>query len=88
MPDERIVISCDVSSIDADEIALDALARLQLMARRMGVSIELRNARPQLVDLLTFLGLAGLLAVEAHRQAEQREEVGIDEEVDPGDASV
>ncbi len=90
MPRRPFVISFDAGAITgADEAVLDALARLQLAARRIGVSIELRNARRELVDLLNLVGLASeLLGVEVERQPEQREQVGIDEEVDRGDHAV
>jgi hypothetical protein len=85
----RIVLSYDVSGITAvDEDVLDGLARVLLAARRMGVSIELRNARRELVDLLTLVGLAGELTLEASGEAEHREEIRVDEEVDPGDLAV
>jgi anti-anti-sigma regulatory factor len=89
VPTDRIVIHCDASEIaSADEATLDALLRLQLLARRVGVSITLLNARPELVDLLTLAGLAEELGIETRRESEECEQVGIDEEVDPGDATV
>jgi hypothetical protein len=77
---------CDVSGIvDPDGPALDALVRLALSARRMGTSVELRNACPVLVDLITIAGLTDVLVVsrttdesssvvEMDGQVEQREE--------------
>ena len=90
MPRRKFVITFDAGAITgADEAVLDALARLQLAARRIGVSIELRNACPELRDLLNLVGLAGeLLGVEVEGQPEEREQVGIDEEVDRGDHAV
>ena len=89
VPSRRIVVSYDVSAVTAaDEATLDGLARLLLVARRLGVSIEFRHARRELVDLLELVGLAGELTVEPLGQAEQREQVRIDEEIDPGDPPV
>jgi len=90
MPPQRFVITFDASEItSADEAVLDALARLQLAARRIGITIELVNAPPTLVDLLLLVGLASeLLGVEVDGQTEEREQVGIDEEVDRGDHAV
>jgi hypothetical protein len=90
VPGPRFVITFDAGAITgADEAVLDALARLQLAARRIGVRIELRNARCELVDLLHLAGLANeLLGVEVERQSEEREQIGIDEEVDRGDHAV
>ena len=84
------MISIDAGAITgADETVLDALARLQLAARRIGVSIQLRNACRELVDLLNLVGLAGeLLGVEMRGQPEEREQLGVDEEVDRGDHAV
>ena len=57
-------IDCDVSALtDADELALEALVRLQLTARRLGRSIRLCNASTQLVDLLALVGLTDVLPV-------------------------
>ena len=92
-PAASVPLECDVGTIaQADEATLDALARLQLAARRLGTSIELTNASRALRDLLELAGLADVLpnasAVEVHGQVEDGEELGVDEEVDPGDATV
>jgi len=64
-PSEANPVVCDVSAItDPDGAALDALVRLALTARQMGTAIELRNASPQLVDLIQ---IAGLTDVFVHR---------------------
>jgi hypothetical protein len=80
---EPIVI--DVSRIAApDEPVLDTLARLQLTAQRLGVAIRLQNACPLLVDLIDIAGLADVLkcdSVEVDGEIEQREQIGIDEEI-------
>jgi ABC-type transporter Mla MlaB component len=52
---------CDVSEVDADGMAIDALARLQLGARRHGCRVCLRNASRELLELLAFTGLADVL---------------------------
>ena len=84
-------LACDVSQItEPDELALQALARLQLTARRLGLSIRLHNAGAALVDLLALAGLSDVLVVaesgvEPDREVEEREEVGVDEEVHRGD---
>lgn len=91
---ETAGVTCDVSALGTpDEIALDALMRLQLTARRLGTSIHLRNARGDLVDLLAVAGLSDVLplvaglGLEADGQPEEREQALVDEEVDGGDAS-
>jgi STAS domain len=88
---ERIVIVCDVSAItEPDDATVDALARLQLEARRLGASIELQHASARLIDLLVLVGLDDVLplGVAVHGQVEEGEVVGIDEEVHPGDTTL
>ncbi|MCU1464902.1 MAG: hypothetical protein JWM72_830 [Actinomycetia bacterium] len=89
---EPMIVGCDVSRItEPDECALDALARLQLTARRLGAIIHLHNATPALADLIELAGLADVLIVESgvevDRQIEEREEIRVDEEVHPRDDS-
>ena len=55
------VVVCDVRALPADARSVDALARLQLTARRLGRQIRLSRASPELADLLTFLGLASVV---------------------------
>jgi ABC-type transporter Mla MlaB component len=89
------VITCEVGGLtEPDAEAVDTLARLQLTARRLGRSIRLRHARPELRDLLGLTGLctelpcgAGL-RLEPQWQTEGREQVRIDEEVDRADPPV
>src|SRR3954462_14742207 len=87
-------IVVDVSALpEPDPVVLDALVRLQLAARRLGASIRLENACPELVDLLEIVGLADVVPAVASRvemdgQVEQREEVRVDEEIEPGDAAL
>jgi anti-anti-sigma regulatory factor len=65
-PSEANPVVCDVSAItDPDRAALDALVRLALTARRMGTAIELRNACPELIDLIQIAGLADVLVTRA-----------------------
>jgi hypothetical protein len=66
-------IVCDVGALAPDAATVDALARLQLTARRVGHEILLRDASTELQELLDFVGLRDVLRVEAGRQAEQRE---------------
>ena len=48
---------CDVTEIEPDAVSVDALARLQLAARRRGCQARLRGASSELLDLLAFMGL-------------------------------
>ena len=55
------VALCDVGSVDVDAVTVDALARLQLAARRHGCRVRLRNASSELLDLVAFMGLSDVL---------------------------
>jgi anti-anti-sigma regulatory factor len=87
------VIACDVRAVvDPDTVVVDALARLQLVARRLGSRLRLLNASQELWELLALMGLDGVLSCgpasvpEARRQPEEREQTpGVQEEGDPGD---
>jgi ABC-type transporter Mla MlaB component len=63
---ENAVAICDVSSVPADAVTVDALARLQLGAGRKGCVVRLRNASPELRGLVELMGLTDVL-VEARR---------------------
>jgi hypothetical protein len=84
------LVVCDVGGLEATIATVDALARLQLTARRLGRRIELRGGTPELARLLAFVGLADVLRLGGDcRQPEEREQPrGIEERVDRGDATV
>ena len=56
------VALCDVSGVEPDAVVVDALARLQLAARRTGCHVRLRNASRELLELVSFMGLRDVLA--------------------------
>jgi ABC-type transporter Mla MlaB component len=58
------VAVCDVSGIQPDAVTVDALARLQLAARRHGSEVRLRHASDELRELVALIGLEDVL-VEA-----------------------
>ena len=70
---------CDVGRLeDPDAAAVDALARLQLTARRLGRRVWLRDACGELRDLLAFVGLDDVMpcadsGLESRREAEEGE---------------
>jgi hypothetical protein len=79
---------------------LNALARLQVTARRLGGTIRIQPESRELARLLTLAGLGNVIAcggviaspggllVEPHRQPEPREECGgVEEVVDVDDPS-
>jgi ABC-type transporter Mla MlaB component len=89
---EADVVICDVEALsEPDAVTIDALARLQLTARRLGCRVRLRHAYGELIDLLVLTGLAEVvpceeLPLESSGQAEEREPPGrVEEEADPRD---
>jgi ABC-type transporter Mla MlaB component len=89
-------VVCDVGSLTRPDVAtVDALARLQLVARRLGGQLELRRPTRELRALLDLCGLADVLPagpglrVEPLRQPEHREQAGrVEERVERGDPPV
>ena len=78
--DEHRRIVCDVGGlVEPDAATVDALARLQLAARRRGREVSLLGASERLRDLLSFCGLNEAippcegLVVDPGREPEQRE---------------
>jgi ABC-type transporter Mla MlaB component len=55
------VAICDVTGVEPDAVTVDALARLQLAARRHRCEVRLRNASQGLVELVDFMGLRDVL---------------------------
>lgn len=55
------VVLCDVRGVDPDAVTVDALARLQLAARRYGCEVRLRHASSELLELVSFMGLRDVL---------------------------
>jgi ABC-type transporter Mla MlaB component len=55
------VALCDVSTVDPDAVTVDALARLQLAARRYACQVRLRDASDDLLELVSFMGLTDVL---------------------------
>jgi ABC-type transporter Mla MlaB component len=52
---------CDVATVSPDAVTVDALARLQLGAKRHDCRIRLRKASPELRELVAFMGLTNVL---------------------------
>jgi ABC-type transporter Mla MlaB component len=51
----------DVAGFPADAVTVDALARLQLAARRHGCRLQLVNPSAELRELVAFMGLEDVL---------------------------
>jgi ABC-type transporter Mla MlaB component len=62
------VLCCELdANVAADAVAVDALARLALAARRHGVSLRLSGASAELLALVGLMGLRDVLRVEPRR---------------------
>jgi hypothetical protein len=84
------VVVCDVAAlVNPDAGTVDALARLQLTARRLGRRVRLLHAGAELQGLLDLMGLSEELEglpVEPGREAEEGEPAsGVQKESDPGE---
>ncbi len=90
------ILVCDVGKfVHSDLAAVDALARLQLVARRLGCRMLLQRASPELRELLAFAGLnealplRPALRLQQRRQPEEREQrLRVEEEGELGDPAV
>lgn len=58
------LLLCEVGGIDADAVAVDALARLVLAARCSRCEVRLRGASPELLGLVELIGLSEVLRGE------------------------
>jgi ABC-type transporter Mla MlaB component len=91
--EEVVDVLVDVSGVRTPDVGyVDALARLQLGARRYGSRVRLVGPCPRLLELLALVGLEDLLPADGresgdlHREAEHREQpVDVEVGVDPGD---
>jgi hypothetical protein len=88
------LIFCDVGALPANVRTIEALARLQLTARRHGRRIRLQRASRELQQLIEFVGLSEVLAGRPALRgrsgnAEEREHPrGVEERIDPDDPPV
>ena len=79
------VAVCDARGLSADAVAVDALARIHVVARRHGRRVLVRHASDELGRLAALMGLAVALGVEPRGQAEEREdELRVEEEGELG----
>jgi ABC-type transporter Mla MlaB component len=90
------VLVCDVGALThPDAGTVEALARLQLGARRLGRRIRLRDPSCELCELVELFGLTdvlpgeGALRREPLGEPEEREQpLGVEERVEMGDPPV
>ena len=82
-------VACDVSALAAELAAVEALARLAVLARALGCPLRVRRASPELRELVELCGLTERLGIELQREPEEREQpFGVQEGVEPDDAPV
>ena len=62
-------IACDADALPADATAVDALARLQLGARRQGSEVHLKGLPADLRELLAFCGLADVVRADPEERS-------------------
>jgi STAS domain-containing protein len=99
VPPDRVkrdagLVVCDASAVSRPDFGtVDALARVALVAGRLGCRIQVQHAAPELRNLLALAGLADVVpcveasGLESRGHAEQREELlGVEEERDGADA--
>lgn len=55
---------CDVTHLRSDAVSIDALARLQLLAKHYGREIRLRHAHEDLKGLIELMGLSEVLPAD------------------------
>ncbi len=55
------VVCCGVAGVAADAVCVDALARLQLAARRHRCEVVMHGASCELVELVELMGLRDVL---------------------------
>ena len=90
------LVICDVTALTEPDLEIvDALARLELAARRRGARLLLVHAPADLCRLLDLSGLRDAvlverpLSLEFEGQTEEREQVrGVEEEARPDDPPV
>jgi ABC-type transporter Mla MlaB component len=58
---EAEIAFCDVAGLEPDAVTVEALARLQLGARRAGCQVRLQHASDELLRLVAFMGLDDVL---------------------------
>lgn len=58
------LLLCEVGGVAADAVAVDALARLALAARRSRCEVRLRGASSELLGLVELVGLSDVLPSE------------------------
>jgi hypothetical protein len=83
----EVVVRC-VDARRPDLGLVDFLARTQLMARRRGLRLRVRDVSWELEQLLDLVGLADVLGLEARRKPELPEQVRVQEVPEPGDPPV
>jgi ABC-type transporter Mla MlaB component len=65
---DSLTLCVDASELHADVAAVDALARLALLAGRYGCQISLQNASAELAELIELAGLSEVLPSQPIRR--------------------
>jgi uncharacterized protein len=82
------VAFCDVRTVQPDAVTVDALARLQLGARRHGCQVRLTHASPELLELVAFMGLTNVLPDQPDEEEAMSRQIYVNLAVQDLDRSV
>jgi len=58
---------CDLSGAEPTAATVEVLARLALSLKRRGCRLRVRDASPELRELIAFMGLTDVLGIETGR---------------------
>ena len=84
--DETLVAHLDASCPDL--VLIDLLARMHLASARGGMGLRIRGAPRRLRELIELCGLSCVLALDPVGEPELREELWVEEVVEPADPPV
>jgi ABC-type transporter Mla MlaB component len=70
LPERGVVVRCDVAGVEPDAVTVDAVARLQLAAKRRGCEVRLCNTSDALLELVELMGLTHVLPCAPERGRE------------------
>ncbi len=89
-PSTRAFVTCDMGAVSSPDLGtVEALCRLRMSVVHMGYLLRLRDATPELEELLLLCGLGDASTLVAQRQPEEgKETFGVEEEVETGDPTV
>ena len=67
------LVECDLHGVEPDAVTVDALARLQLAARRHGCTVRLHGGSADLCALIELMGLSDVICTRNWPQPTKEE---------------